>query len=119
MAVDKHPSRHPSPPRVPPKSHTTAGTINKIPAHDGKMQGGGTYGFRHEVEVHPDATTSTMAHHFHDMGAKKPHKWSADKGYGAHHEGRHPGKEEPNEPSGHHMPKASRPGIEKHDDEPG
>lgn len=60
-----------------------------------------------------------MAHHFHDHGTHKPHHWSADKGMGAQHHAKHPGKEEPQEPPSHHVSKAGRPGDEKADDTPG
>lgn len=63
MAVDKHPSRKPSEPAVPRRTTTTSGTDNKIEAHDGKAQGGGDYGFRHELHV-KDPSKSEMSHHF-------------------------------------------------------
>jgi hypothetical protein len=63
MAVDKHPSRKPSPPRKPPATSTTAGTINKIPEGSGSGQAGVSYGFHHELNIHP-SHKSEMAHHF-------------------------------------------------------
>lgn len=65
MAVSKHPSVKPSAPRKPPATSTTAGTVNKIPSHEGTRDGGGTYGFKHEVNVKP-SHKSERAHDFHD-----------------------------------------------------
>lgn len=102
MAVDKHPSRKPGAPRVPPATSTTAGTMNKIPHGSGSGQEGVSYGFHHEIGQHKDHH-GTMNHHFHDHGhAVHPH--GATK---AHHmEGKTSGK-------------SPRPGDQKHDDEPG
>lgn len=68
MAVDKHPSRAPALPKKPPATSTTSGSINKIPAHLGSAQGGGDYGFRHELSVKP-AAKSEMSAHFYSTGA--------------------------------------------------
>ena len=103
MSVDKHPSRRPSPPRKPPATSTTAGTINKIPCNKGSGQAGVEYGFRHELSV-KSSSKSEMAHHFRDgMGSS---------------EGKAPraGKEQPQEGT---VSKAKRPGEEKSNDEPG
>lgn len=102
MAVDKHPSRAPSPPRKPPATSTTAGTINKIPCDSGSGQAGVEYGFRHELSVKPPHK-SEMSGHFQD--------WTES-------EGRAPraGKEHPNEGG---VSRASRPGDENSADEPG
>lgn len=62
MAVDQHPSRRPSPPRKPPATSTTDGTINKMKA-SASGQPGVEYGARHEVQVKNPAK-SEMAHHF-------------------------------------------------------
>jgi len=62
MAVDVHPSRRPSPPRKPPATSTTAGTINKMKERD-SGQPGVEYGARHEVQV-KNPNSSEMAHHF-------------------------------------------------------
>jgi hypothetical protein len=48
MAVSPHPSVKPSPPRKPPATSTTAGTVNKMPM-GASGQEGVPYGFRHEV----------------------------------------------------------------------
>jgi len=103
MAVDKHPSRHPSPPRQPPRTTTTEGTDNVLTGTHASGQHGVHYGFRHEVKV-AAPHKSEMAHHFHD-----------------HHSGhaKQPDKEASNEPPTHHVGKVGRPGIEKHNDEPG
>jgi len=103
MAVDQHPSRKPSLPKAPPRTSTTQGTDNVLTGSHASGQPNVNYGFRHEVEVNA-AHKSEMAHHFHDHHPAKAH---------------YPGKEAPNEPPGHKMPRASRPGDEKHNDEPG
>lgn len=98
MAVDKHPSRKPSPPRKPPATSTTAGTMNKMP-ESASGQAGVEYGFRHELKV-GNAAKSEMAHHFTSSDGKAPRA----------------GREMPNEGS---VSRASRPGDEKGNDEPG
>jgi len=99
MAVDKHPSRRPSPPRKPPATSTTAGTVNKIPCNKGSGQEGVEYGFRHELSV-KSPNDSEMSHHFTSSEGKA----------------KRPGREAPNEGS---TSRASRPGDEKSNDEPG
>ncbi len=104
MAVDKHPSRRPSPPREMPASGPGAPPKLKAEIHEGSGQHGVPYGFKHELRVSSTPHKSEMAHHFHD-----------------HHKGKapHAGREEAEEPRHHHVGKAHRPGDEKHDDEPG
>ena len=104
MAVDVHPSRRPSEPRVPPATSTTSGTINKG-GHSDSGQEGVEYGFRHELQVKPPHV-SEMAHHFHDAFT------------GGKHGGKKPGKEEPQE-GPHKGEHAGKPGDEKGNDEPG
>ena len=100
MAVDKHPSRHPSPPRTMPASGPGAPPKLQAEIHEGSGQHGVPYGFKHELQVKP-AHKSEMAHHFHD------------------HKAKHTGREEANEPPSHHAGKVGRPGDEKHDDSAG
>ena len=103
MAVDKHPSRRPSPPTVMPKSGPGHPMSQKQEAKHGSGQHHVPYGFKHELHV-GEAHKSEMAHHFHDHHSKHA---------------KHAGHEQANEPKGHHMGKAHRPGDQKHDDEPG
>jgi hypothetical protein len=98
MAVDEHPSRRPSPPRKPPATSTTAGTINKMPAKD-SGQTGVDYGARHEVQV-KNPNKSEMGHHFTSSEGRAPKA----------------GREEPQEgPKG----RAGKVGDENSADEPG
>lgn len=101
MAVDKHPSRRPSPPREMPASGPGAPPKLKAEIHEGSGQHGVPYGFKHTFKVSTTPHKSEMAHHFHD------------------HKAKHTGHEEAEEPPKRHMGKAGRPGDEKHDDEPG
>lgn len=105
MAVDKHPSRRPSPPRKPPATSTTDGqpnTVGKTMTGSGWME----YGSRNgkDLRIHP-SHKSERAHDFHDFTSSEGKA------------GR-PGREEPQE-GPHKGEKASRPGDEKHNDEPG
>jgi hypothetical protein len=108
MAVDKHPSRRPSPPRKPPATSTTAGTINKIPCGDGSGQSGVDYGFRHEVNVKPSHKS------------ERHYDFNEGMSMGSSSEGRapRPGKEQPQEGPKKGQ-RAGRPGDEKGNDEPG
>lgn len=99
MAVDQHPSRRPSPPRKPPATSTTAGTINKMPASSSGQEGV-EYGARHELKTMNPAK-SEMSHHFTSSEGRA----------------KSPGREQPNE--GGRKERASRPGDENSSDEPG
>jgi hypothetical protein len=99
MAVDKHPSRMPTPPRKPPATSTTDGTMNKMRS-SASGQGGVEYGFRHELQV-KSPNSSEMAHHFGSSEGKAPRA----------------GKEQSQE--GGRKERASRPGDENSRDEPG
>jgi hypothetical protein len=90
MAVDPHPSRRPSPPRKPPSTSTTAGTMNKMPA-SASGQEGVEYGARHELRV--GSGKSEMSHHFTSSEGRA----------------KSPGREQPNEGS---VSRASKPGDE-------
>lgn len=98
MAVDMHPSRRPSPPRKPPATSTTAGTINKMQEKD-SGQAGVEYGARHELQV-KSPNDSEMSHHFTSSEGRA----------------KSPGREAPNE--GGKRERASRPGDENRSDEP-
>lgn len=98
MSVDKHPSRSPSPPRKPPATSTTAGTINKMKERD-SGQAGVEYGARHELKTMNPAK-SEMSHHFTSSEGRAPRA----------------GKEQPQEGK---ASRASRPGDERSNDEPG
>lgn len=81
MAVDKHPSRAPSPPRKPPATSTTDGTVNKM-RESASGQAGVEYGFRHELRpMNPNK--SEMAHHFGSAEgrAKSPGREQSNEGY--------------------------------------
>jgi hypothetical protein len=105
MAVDRHPSRMPSPPRKPPPTTTTDGqanTVSRTETGDGTME----YGSRNGKDLRVTAGHGTeRAHDFKDWGSSS--------------EGRAPkaGREMANE--GGRKERASRPGDEKADDEPG
>lgn len=78
MAVDKHPSRKPTPPFKPPATSTTSGGMNKE-THSG--QEGVPYGFRHELSV-KNPNRSEMAAHFtatHEGSNEGPSKSKAGK----------------------------------------
>ena len=60
MAVDKHPSRKPTPPMKPPATSVTSGGMNK---ETNSGQAGVHYGFRHELEV-KNPNRSEMSAHF-------------------------------------------------------
>ena len=103
MAVDKHPSRRPSPPRKPPATSTTDGQANTV----SKTRTGGAdmeYGSRNGKDLRIMAPHKSERHYdFKSMGSS---------------EGKAPkaGREESQEgPKG----KASRPGDERGNDEPG
>lgn len=101
MAVDKHPSRRPSPPRRPPPTSTTDGqpnTVGKTMTGDGMMQYGSRNGRNMRLEV--KSSESEFAHHFQDS------RGSASR----------PGKAQPQEGT---ASRASRPGDQKSNDEPG
>lgn len=90
MAVDQHPSRRPSPPRKPPATSTTDGTINKMDA-SASGQEGVDYGARHQLKTM--SGKSEFSHHF-----------TSSEGHA-----KSPGREHSNEgPKGH----ASKPGDE-------
>ena len=84
MAVDKHPSRRPTPPRKPPATSTTDGqpnTVSKTGTGDGMME----YGSRNGKDLRVVAGHgSERAHDFHG--------WTASGGKAPS-----PGKESPNE----------------------
>lgn len=90
MAVDQHPSRRPSPPRKPPATSTTAGTVNKMPA-SASGQAGVEYGARHELKTM--GGKSEFAHHFTSSDGRA----------------KSPGREQPNEGT---VSRASKPGYE-------
>jgi hypothetical protein len=109
MAVDAHPSRKPGLPRKPPATSTTAGTINKMPAKGGSSgQANVNYGACHEVNVKP--SHKSERHYDFNEGVSM----------GSSSEGRapRPGKEQPQEGPKKGQ-RASRPGDEKGNDEPG
>jgi len=91
MAVDQHPSRRPSPPRKPPATSTTDGTINKM-RESASGQPGVEYGARHELRTMNPAK-SEMAHHFGSSEGRAPRA----------------GREQPNEGK---ASRASKPGDE-------
>lgn len=103
MAVDKHPSRRPSPPRKPPATSTTDGQANTV-ARTGTGDGTMPYGSRNGKNLHITAGHGTSR--AHDFKAWTAHEGSAPR----------PGKEHPNEGK---VSKAGRPGDEKRNDEPG
>lgn len=103
MAVDKHPSRRPSPPRKPPATSTTDGqpnTVGRTMTGDGWMEYGSRNGKNMNLKV------------VHDHGSERHSDFM---GFS---EGKAPkaGKEHPNEGT---TSRAKRPGDEKHNDEPG
>jgi hypothetical protein len=106
MAVDKHPSRRPSPPRKPPATSTTDGqpnTVGKTMTGDGWME----YGSRNGKHLNLKIT--------HDHGSERHSDFMSFS------EGKAPraGKEQADEPKSRKVSKAGRPGDEKSDDSPG
>ena len=61
MAIDKHPSRHPTPPAKPPAARQTVGESG---------QEGVVYGHRHELKI-KDPSASELSHHFKSHKAGK------------------------------------------------
>lgn len=105
MAVDKHPSRMPSPPRRPPATSTTDGqpnTVGKTMTGDGWME----YGSRNGKHLSLDVHAGYKAERAHDFEPFHPGERAAPKA----------GKAMPNEGT---ASRASRPGDEKGNGEPG
>jgi hypothetical protein len=104
MAVDKHPSRKPSPPRKPPATSTTDGqanTVGKTMTGDGMME----YGSRNGKDLR--IASPHKSERAHDFKAYTSNEGKAPKA----------GKEEANE--GGKATRAGRVGDEKGNDEPG
>ncbi len=103
MAVDTHPSRRPSPPRKPPATSTTDGqpnTVSKTGTGGANME----YGSRNGKDLRV-----TPGH-----GGERNHDFMPMGGGGKAPKA---GREMPNE--GGKKERASRPGDEKGNDEPG
>lgn len=104
MAIDKHPSRMPSPPRKPPATSTTDGqanTVSKTMTGDGMMEYGSRNGKDLRVTKGYGTERAGDFKSFTSSDGKAPR----------------PGKEASNE--GGRKERASRPGDENSSDEPG